>query len=315
MAETPERNGEVLNWLLEGANDSAKGFRQGASLARNPQLQAFFSDHAGQREDLAQKIAAEVRSFAQTPSDRGTIIGGAHQAFISVRDAISKDSDDGLVDELLRRERALGRKFQSAIDDAQLPPRARSVAAEALPKFAETADELAVLRERYAAAAQDSAAASGRYELSDEDNRFLALPEGSAMLSAGASGTESVIQRTVDSVVRIGIQAVAVATAEGGRLSVAIEASGASSRGQDGPAPIERRLTAAQTIEVLVKAGAVLPFKATAATEGAELLRTVVWSLDINDTTGRQEEGERRDSTADEAKVAAAADVGRAAPI
>jgi uncharacterized protein (TIGR02284 family) len=314
MPETDERNGEALNWLLEGANDSAKGFRQGASLARNLELKTLFSDRAGQREQLASQIATEVRSFAQTPSDRGTIVGAAHQAFISMRDAISHESDEALVDELLRRERTLAHKFQSAVDDPQMPSRARSVAADAVPKFTEAADELAALNERLIAAGCGSSGLSGRFELTDDDHRFLALPEGSALLSAGVDGTESVIQRAADAVVRVGIQSVAVATSEGGSLSVVIEAGGVSSKGRDGPAPIERHLTAGQTMEVLVKAGDAVTIKASASCEEAELLRTVVWSLDVNDTA-RSLDGHARTSTVDAAKVTAAEDVGGATPI
>src|SRR5579871_2403467 len=102
MDQTPQRAGEVLNWLLQGANDSAQGFRQGADLARSPRLKALFAERAGQREELAGQIAAEVRSFEQPPLEGGTMIGEAHRAFTYLRDAISQDSDKGLVEELLR---------------------------------------------------------------------------------------------------------------------------------------------------------------------------------------------------------------------
>jgi hypothetical protein len=46
-------------------------------------------------------------------------------------------------------------------------------------------------------------------------------------------------------------------------------------------------LTASVTLEVSVKAGAAVPFKTHATPENAQLLRTVVWSLDIGDTVPR----------------------------
>ena len=103
MDETQQRNGEVLNWLLQGATDSAQGFRQGADLARIPKLKSLFSERAQQREQLAGQIADEVRSFEQPPVERGTVVGEAHRAFTYLRDAISQDSDKGLIEELLRR--------------------------------------------------------------------------------------------------------------------------------------------------------------------------------------------------------------------
>lgn len=284
MDETRQRNGEVLNWLLQGANDSAQGFRQGADLARNPKLKALFSERAQQREQLAGQIAEEVRSFEQPPTESGTVIGEAHRAFTYLRDAISKDSDKGLVEELLRREQALSDKFQSAINDTRLPPEARSVATAALPGFAATTDELGRIDQEFAGDPSDGSGGAGRFKLSEDDTTFLAVPAGSVVLASGADGTDGRLERTRDAVVRIGIQAVAVATSQGGSLSVAIEAGGGSSNGRDGPGPIEQRLMASLTLEVTVKAGVAVPFKTSATPENAQLLRTVVWSLDVGDT-------------------------------
>jgi uncharacterized protein (TIGR02284 family) len=283
MEETQQRNGEALNWLLQGANDSAQGFRQGAALARNPMLQTLFSERAQQREQLAGEIAAEVRSFEQPPAAGGTVIGEAHRAFTYLRDAISQDSDKGLVEELLRREQTLAGKFQSATEDARLPSHAREVATSALPSFTETTDELAKLDQAFSGELQETPKTSG-FKLSDDDNHFLEAPAGSAVLASGASGTESRIERAQDSVVRIGIQAVAVATSQGGSLAVTIEAGDSASKGRDGPSAIEQHLTAGQSVDVLVKAGAALAFKAYATPDNAQLLRTVVWSLDVGDT-------------------------------
>jgi uncharacterized protein (TIGR02284 family) len=284
MDETQQRNGEVLNWLLQGATDSAQGFHQGADLARNPRLKALFSERAQQRERLAGEIAAEVRSFEQPASGRGTVIGEAHRAFTYLRDAISRDSDKGLVEELLRRERTLCEKFQSAVDDTRLPAHARGVATAALPGFAETADELRKIDQEFAGASPENAPLSGRLELTEEDNKFLEPPEGSTVLAAGSGGMEGRIERATDTVVRIGVQSVAVATAQGGGLSISIEAGGAKAEGRDGPAPMERRLSASGSLEVLVKSGVAITYRAQATPTDAQLLRTIVWSLDLGDS-------------------------------
>lgn len=311
MDETQQRNGELLNWLLQGANDSAQGFRQGAALARNPKLQTLFSERAQQREQLAGEIAAEVRSFGQPPSEGGTVIGEAHRAFTYVRDKISQDSDKGLVEELLRRERALSDKFQSAIEDTRLPSRARDVATTALPSFAAAADELARIDQELSGDSRESPTPSGHFKLNDDDNRFLDVPAGAAVLSTGSGGTESAIERAEDTVVRIGIQSVAVATSQGGSLSVTIEAGDSSPSGRDGPAPMEHHLAAGQSLDVLVKAGAALPFKACATPQDAQLLRTVVWSLDVGDTA-RITDDAPRTASIEAANTAAAEDYARA---
>jgi hypothetical protein len=82
-------------------------------------------------------------------------------------------------------------------------------------------------------------------------------------------------------VVRLGIQAVGVATADGGSLGVNIDVDGQEAKGEDGPAPIEQHLSAGQSVQLLVKAGERVSFKAFPSGRNAHVLRTVVWASDL----------------------------------
>ena len=126
---------------------------------------------------------------------------------------------------------------------------------------------------------------AAHFKLDEEETHFLAAPDGAALLFAGASGTETWIERADDAIVRIGVQSVAVATAEGGSLEVCIELNGAAAKGRDGPAPTDYRLSAGQSVEVMVKGGERLSFKAFPTAEHAMILRTVVWAADIKRPT------------------------------
>jgi len=112
-----------------------------------------------------------------------------------------------------------------------------------------------------------------RYKLNEADDGFLKLPEGAALISAGSSGTETWIERDRDMVVHIAVKSVAMATANGGTLEVCIEMGGESAKGQDGPAPLEAQLRASQSVQVLVKAGERLAFKAYPVATNAEVLK------------------------------------------
>jgi hypothetical protein len=120
-----------------------------------------------------------------------------------------------------------------------------------------------------------------RFKLNDADEDFLKLPQGAALISAGSSGTQTWIERDRDMVVHIAIKSVAVATAEGGTLEVCIEMGGEFAKGQDGPLPIEAQLRASQGVQVLVKAGQRLAFKAYPVATNAEVLKTIVWAADF----------------------------------
>src|ERR1700733_443071 len=102
---------------------------------------------------------------------------------------------------------------------------------------------------------------AAHFKLDEEETKFLAAPEGAAQLFAGASG------------VRLSVQAVAVATGEGGSLEVCIELNGAAAKGRDGPAPTDYRLSAGQSVEVMVKGGERLAFNAYPMGEHGKILR------------------------------------------
>ncbi len=119
------------------------------------------------------------------------------------------------------------------------------------------------------------------FKLNDVDEKFLHTPQDATLIFAGASGTETFIERERDTVVRISIKSVAVATADGGSLEVVIELDGQTASGQDGPAPIESQLRASQGVQVLVKAGQRLAFKAYPKTSSAQVMRTIVWTADM----------------------------------
>jgi hypothetical protein len=120
------------------------------------------------------------------------------------------------------------------------------------------------------------------FKLSEADESFLELPQGALMISVGASGTESFLERAKEVTVRIVLQSVGVATADGGVLEACIEIGDASARGEDGPAPADTRLHATQSVQVVVKPGERLAFRAFPRSAGARVLRTVVWTADLS---------------------------------
>jgi len=122
---------------------------------------------------------------------------------------------------------------------------------------------------------------AAHFKLSEEDTSFLSTPGDASVLFAGSSGTQTWIERAEDGVVRIGIQSVGVATAEGASLAVSIEVGEEAAKGEDGPAPIEYHLNASQSVQILVKAGQRIAFKAYPSGSNAQILRTVVWAADL----------------------------------
>jgi len=119
------------------------------------------------------------------------------------------------------------------------------------------------------------------FKLHEADEKFLAVPQAGTLVFAGASGTETWIEREKDTVVRITVQSVAVATGQDGALEACIKIGEDCARGQDGPSPADTQLRACQSVQVLAKAGERVAFSAYPVATSAHILRTIVWTSDL----------------------------------
>ncbi len=119
------------------------------------------------------------------------------------------------------------------------------------------------------------------YKLNEADEHFLEAPQGALMVAQGVSGTETWIERDKDCTVRIVLQTAAYATADAATLQACIDIDGGSAKGEDGPVPSDQHLHAMQSVQVMVKAGQRLNFKAYPQATNAKVLRTVVYTADL----------------------------------
>ena len=136
------------------------------------------------------------------------------------------------------------------------------------------------------------------FKLTDADDHFLPVPQDAVLIFAGASGTETWIERTEDVTVRLVVKSVAMATADGATLEVRIEVGDGVAKGEDGPSPMDTQLRASQSVQVVVKAGQRLAFKAYPTAVNAKVLRTVVCSADLVAATPKENaaRAERQDN-------------------
>jgi hypothetical protein len=118
-------------------------------------------------------------------------------------------------------------------------------------------------------------------KLNEADDHFLEIPQGAVLLSSGVSGTDAWIERDKDVTVRLVIQTAAYATADAARLKACIEVGEAKASSEDGPAAADRHLQAMQGVQLVVKAGERVSFKAYPEAQNGVVLRTVVYAADL----------------------------------
>ena len=84
-------------------------------------------DRADERSRLAEDLRAEVRRLGGNPEDSGSFMGKTHQRWMDLKSAITGRDDKAIINEVERGEDYLKEKFETALNNADLPTESRSV--------------------------------------------------------------------------------------------------------------------------------------------------------------------------------------------
>lgn len=146
MQATNERAVKVLNSLIETTLDSANGYRDAAEAVENPQFKSMFADRAQSRMDLSRRLQDEVRSFGGEPEHDQSVLGKLHNKFAELRGKLSSGTDKAVIDEVERGEDFIKAKFETAMDEPDLPQEARQLVSSAFGEIKAEHDDISRLK-------------------------------------------------------------------------------------------------------------------------------------------------------------------------
>jgi uncharacterized protein (TIGR02284 family) len=110
----------TLNGLIATTLDSVDGYTEAAKDAENSRYGQVFTARATERRQVVSALQAEVSRLGGNPEDDGTVLAGAHRAFLNLKAAVTGQDDAAIVNEVERGEDHIKAKFESALDDQDL---------------------------------------------------------------------------------------------------------------------------------------------------------------------------------------------------
>jgi uncharacterized protein (TIGR02284 family) len=146
LVMTSSKDATVLNTLIATLLDSIDGYQKSAADIDNQALAERFNARARERQSAVTKLQAAVASAGGKPEDDGTLLAGAHRAFLNLKEVVAGQDDKAIVAEIERGEDYLKGKFNAALADADLTPAARSAAEEAWQSVRAGHDEMGALK-------------------------------------------------------------------------------------------------------------------------------------------------------------------------
>ncbi|MEG3180615.1 PA2169 family four-helix-bundle protein [Sphingomonas sp. LT1P40] len=116
----------ALNGLIATTIDSIDGYTDAAKDSDNQRLVQMFTARASERRGVATSLQAEVSRLGGNPEDDGTILAGAHRAFLDLKAAVTGKDDKAIVNEVERGEDHIKAKFEDALEDNDLSAQTKS---------------------------------------------------------------------------------------------------------------------------------------------------------------------------------------------
>lgn len=145
MAEHNETT-TTLNTLIATLLDSIEGYQKSAGEVDNPRFAQLFNARAQERQQAVTKLQAAVAASGGNPEDDGSVMGGIHRAFESLREAVSSKDDKAIVAEVERGEDYLKGKFEAAMKHTDLTPEGRAAVDTAWTSVKAGHDEMSQLK-------------------------------------------------------------------------------------------------------------------------------------------------------------------------
>ena len=145
ISNQPE-NTATLNTLIATLIDSIEGYEKSAQEVDNSRYAHMFAARAAERQQALTKLQEAVVAQGAEAQDHGSLLGGIHRAFLSLREAVSSRDDAAIIEEIEHGEDYLEDKFETALDSDTLDPGPREAVKAAWASVKSGHDEMSALK-------------------------------------------------------------------------------------------------------------------------------------------------------------------------
>ena len=119
---TNEKTVEILNDLLTKAYDAEQGYEHAAERASSsPALAQFFQTQSSLRLTIGKSLKSLIAKYGGEPDKGASVVGKAHQIWITMRDFVQGGDDEAVLKECERGEEQSIEEYNEAIASDGLP--------------------------------------------------------------------------------------------------------------------------------------------------------------------------------------------------
>lgn len=138
----------VLETLVDTTYDSVEGYRKAADIAKSPELKRILSEQAAKRQSTLDALNAELGRLGGELVTKGTASGALHRLWVDIT-SLFENGDEAAAERVEEGEDYLAKKFEEALEHADLDPQTRSVIERAAAEVREGERLTDMLEEKY----------------------------------------------------------------------------------------------------------------------------------------------------------------------
>ena len=138
---------DILNDLIENAKDGQYGFAKCAERVKSASLRDTLLKRSADCAAAVTELQGLVVQCGGKPAEHGSVLGALHRGWVSVKDALTGDSDHAVLEECERGEDAALARYRKALKADNLPPNVREVISRQMAGAQANHDQVKMLRD------------------------------------------------------------------------------------------------------------------------------------------------------------------------
>ncbi len=142
----------TLNGLLTTTIDSVDGYRAAGDDTDAGRFATLFIARANERAAIAERLKAEVIRLGGNPEDDGSMLAGAHRAFMGLKAMVTGKDEQAIVNEVERGEDVIKERFEKAMADTDIAESTRAMIADTYTEIKAGHDQMRDLKHSLQAA-------------------------------------------------------------------------------------------------------------------------------------------------------------------
>lgn len=118
---------DALNRLIATNYDGERGYKEAAEDVKDSRLKSWFREYAQQRYDFGHELKGEISQLGGDVEKGTTLAADAHRLFLDIKGFIAGNSEEAVLEEVIRGEKAAIERYDDVLEDSSLPASTRTV--------------------------------------------------------------------------------------------------------------------------------------------------------------------------------------------